>query len=145
MPDAITLEPRYDVFISYTKLDQAAARTVLHLLRAFGQRVFLDEEGIAAGQLWEPAIREAAAQVKTLILIWSRNATASAYIPQELQMVPKECVVLPIMLDSPPGVARRGHPEGRARRERRVRRPFYAAVERLEAPASVGMMARVLA
>jgi hypothetical protein len=99
MPDAITLEPRYDVFISYTKLDQAAARTVLHLLRAFGQRVFLDEEGIAAGQLWEPAIREAAAQVKTLILIWSRNATASAYIPQELQMVPKECVVLPIMLD----------------------------------------------
>jgi hypothetical protein len=99
MPEMTATAPQYDVFISYTKLDQAAARTVQHLLRAFSQRVFLDDDGIAAGQLWEPEIRKAATQVKTLILIWSRNATASAYIPQELRMIPKECVVLPIMLD----------------------------------------------
>ncbi|HKU37303.1 MAG TPA: toll/interleukin-1 receptor domain-containing protein [Polyangiales bacterium] len=110
-----TTERTYDAFISYARLDHAFAEAVLELLRAFGQRVFLDKDSIAAGERWRDTIRSGIQRSGTLLLLWSRNAQPSQVIREELSLVPATCRVLPVRLDRselPDGIAEKQGFEG---------------------------------
>lgn len=92
----------YDAFVSYRRADAATAKALTRLLRAFDQRVFLDDDCIPLGASWEDTIRDAAQQTSTLLVLWSRNAAVSSYMQNELRFVNKDCRVVPVLLDGCP-------------------------------------------
>lgn len=91
----------YDVFISYRHADGDAARGVSKLLRAFAQRVFIDD-GIAAGVEWAPEIWQALAASRSLIVLWSRSAEKSPYVHEEWSRAPAGCRIIALKLDGAP-------------------------------------------
>jgi hypothetical protein len=89
------------VFISYRRSDVATARALADLLETFGQRVFLDvaPASIRPGDKWEGAIERAAGEAGTMLVLWSRNAIHSTYLPREWAMRSPSCRLIPIRLD----------------------------------------------
>lgn len=91
----------YDAFISYRHGDGAAARGVVKLLRAFNQKVFIDED-IAAGDEWAPEIWDALAVSRVLLVLWSRSAAKSKFVRREWGRAPEGCRVFALQLDGEP-------------------------------------------
>lgn len=92
----------YDAFISYRRTDERVASAIYELLVLFGQRVFLDRQCIRLGDNWDATLLLAARKARRLLVLWSRNAAASSEMKRELEMVTKECRIVPIRLDNSP-------------------------------------------
>lgn len=75
---------RFDVFISYSRLDHAWARRLHADLKAKGLEVFLDEQRLQAGGRWELDLQEALASSKHLVVLWSPAAKQSDWVAAEL-------------------------------------------------------------
>ena len=100
----------FSVFISYSSRDIAQARQIARLLEGTGSRVFLAEDTLAAGAELAPAILKAVKECDLFILLWSRHAKASEWVPQEIGLArAHEKPVIPVLLDvglQPPGFLR---------------------------------------
>jgi WD40 repeat protein len=59
----------YDLFLSYSRADAAAAETVRARLREVGLRAFLDRYGLPAGQLWQPWLENHLRSCRALIVL----------------------------------------------------------------------------
>lgn len=92
----------YNVFISYRRSDEGIARSLASLLTMFGQRVFLDVSCIPLGVRWELSIQSALQSAETMLVLWSKRAAQSTYMPREWASRAQSCRIVPILLDDSP-------------------------------------------
>jgi hypothetical protein len=59
----------YDVFLSYSRADSAAAETLRARLKEAGLSAFLDRYGLLAGQQWQPWLEEHLLSCRALIVL----------------------------------------------------------------------------
>jgi Novel STAND NTPase 1/TIR domain len=60
---------RYDVFLSYSRADSAAAETLRARLKEAGLNAFLDRYGLPAGQPWQPWLEQHLASCRALVAL----------------------------------------------------------------------------
>lgn len=91
------------VFLSYAHADLTKAQELERELRTQGVSVWRDQERLYAGQRWPKALGEAIAASDVLLLLWSENAAASAFVELEwTTAVALKKPVLPCLLDATP-------------------------------------------
>jgi hypothetical protein len=73
----------YDVFISYTRCDAPWAEKLEGNLINRGLRVYRDQTRLAAGDEWEPALRDAIVDSRALVVLWSGEASRSKWVFKE--------------------------------------------------------------
>jgi hypothetical protein len=86
---------RYDIFISHSKADKAAADAVCAALEARRIRCWIAPRDISPGADWSGAIVEALGNCRALVLIFSANANQSPQIRNEV--VQAAHLALPIL------------------------------------------------
>ena len=59
----------YDVFLSYSRADSAAAETLRARLKEAGLAAFLDRYGLPAGQPWQPLLERNIASCRALVVL----------------------------------------------------------------------------
>jgi hypothetical protein len=77
---------KIDLFISYSKYDEAWARKLYTSLRKRGikpTQIFFDKEYLRVGVEWEPTMSEAVTSARVLVCFWSKSAKASNYVLDE--------------------------------------------------------------
>ena len=62
----------YDVFLSYSRADSAAAETLRARLKEAGLSAFLDRYGLPAGQPWQPWLERRLASCRALVVLVDR-------------------------------------------------------------------------
>lgn len=89
-----------NVFISYTRDDQAAAQLIASRLAEAGESVFFDIEGIVAGDSWNERISDALRSASIVLVLLSSNSRRSTYVQDEVQLALKsKKLVIPVLLD----------------------------------------------
>lgn len=89
-----------DVFISYSRDDQPAAREIADRLTAAGLSVFFDAEGVVAGSSWSDQIGAALGAAPAVLALLSTNSRRSSWVKDELQTaLENKKLVIPILLD----------------------------------------------
>lgn len=102
--------PPTDVFISYSSLDRAAARSFCDELRANGITCFLDEKDLSPGDRLSETLKEAIRDRSHYLLLLSKNSAVSTWVGAECGFAAgseRICRVLKLDGDvaMPPGVA----------------------------------------
>lgn len=76
-------EPRWDLFISYSRSDSSIARRIAQDLRARQVSVFLDEESLTVGYPWPDQIRHALTSVDAILILISEASLESQWVQTE--------------------------------------------------------------
>ncbi len=71
---------RYDVFVSYSRVDAERVGPLVEELRRRGYRIFLDQEEIKVGDEWKKRLKRALSGSRVVVLCWSAAAKASDYV-----------------------------------------------------------------
>jgi hypothetical protein len=74
-----------DVFISYSKTDEAAVRRLAEAVKALGYAVWWDEE-LPAHVSYSDVIADKIASAKAAIVVWSEHAAASQWVRAEADL-----------------------------------------------------------
>ncbi len=74
-----------DVFISYARSTQAAARTVAETLRRDGYEVWMDDQ-LPAHRAYADVIEERLRAAKSVVVIWSADAVKSEWVRSEAEL-----------------------------------------------------------
>lgn len=91
------------VFLSYTRSDLEAAKSLEQALVAAGAKVWRDQEGLYGGARWPKAIGEAIASSITLVLVWSAYAAQSHFVEFEwTTALALRKSIVPCLLDDTP-------------------------------------------
>ena len=72
------------IFISYSKKDIVYAEKLINALRREGFNPWLDIEGLGAGTSWQTRLQKQIYTCDAYILIMSKNARTSKWVPDEL-------------------------------------------------------------
>ena len=72
------------IFISYSKRDIVYAQKLINALRREGFNPWVDMEGLGAGTFWQTRLQKQINTCDVYILIMSRNAYNSKWVPDEL-------------------------------------------------------------
>ena len=96
-------EPKYPVFISYSRQDESEAARLVSDLAVRGVRVFRDSREIPGGTSWRRVIVDAIEQCQVVITLVSKNSVASVQVPKELSIASElRKPLLPIYLEDVP-------------------------------------------
>lgn len=88
-----------NVFISYASEDRPIAMLLSDMLKADGQKVFVDQ-ALVAGADYSQQIEKALADAKAVVVLLSRNSNRSKWVEAELRSaLQKGHVVIPVLLD----------------------------------------------
>lgn len=87
-----------DVFISYSRKDEARARLVFEKLRAEGFSVWWDPS-ISPGQKWDQVICSALERASCIVVLWSRNSVDSDWVREEARCGAKRKILVPLLID----------------------------------------------
>jgi hypothetical protein len=99
----VGLFSRFDVFLSYSRVQTDRVRPLVENLRSRGYKVFFDQESIDPGSNWKQRLRTAIRQSRAMILCWSVEAKASEYIQFEFnQALGLKKTVIPWLMDAAP-------------------------------------------
>ena len=92
-----------DIFISYSRKDTADAEKFRDLLEEEGWSVFWDVE-ILPGDAWSDQLEKKLNGCKCIVVLWSKNSTASDYVKEEAAIGKNAKKLVPIMIgfDTPP-------------------------------------------
>ena len=77
---------RYDVFISYSSIDQKIAEGVCAYLEQQGIRCFVAYRDIPRGVVWAKAIVEALEQSRMMVVLFSDNFNNSEQVEREIEL-----------------------------------------------------------
>jgi len=88
------------IFISYSKRDIVYAEKLINALRREGFNPWLDMEGLGAGTHWQTRLQKQIYTCDAYILVMSRNAFNSKWVPDELVTAKtKDKPIFPLLLD----------------------------------------------
>jgi hypothetical protein len=91
------------VFISYSRKDLEMARYVRSSLQNEGVAVWMDEQGIAVGDLWERNIQDALNHATAVVVLMSVHAEKSEWVERELHYADSlEIPIFPILISGKP-------------------------------------------
>ncbi|HSK80641.1 MAG TPA: pentapeptide repeat-containing protein [Thermoanaerobaculia bacterium] len=95
-----------DVFLSYSRKDEALADSLVELLKDAGLEVWVDKQDIGGGRMWREEISEAIAKAKVFILLGTEGAFSSPHVAREVALASDlEKPILPLVrgsLEIPP-------------------------------------------
>ena len=77
---------RYDVFISYSSIDQKIAEGVCAYLEQQGVRCFVAYRDIPRGVVWATAIVKALENSRMMVVLFSKNFNESSQVERELEL-----------------------------------------------------------
>ena len=77
---------RYDVFISYSSIDQKITEGVCAYLEQQGIRCFVAYRDIPRGVVWAKAIVEALEQSRMMVVLFSKNFNKSEQVEREIEL-----------------------------------------------------------
>lgn len=81
---------KYDVFISYSSLDQKVAEGVCGYLESHGCRCFVAYRDIPRGMVWARAIVEAIDHSQTMVVVFSEHFNISEETDREIELAAKK-------------------------------------------------------
>lgn len=89
----------YSVFISYSTLDLPMANSLREWLNSAGASVFLAEYSVQPSQPLSASIMNAIKACDLFVLLWSSNAKASEWVPQEIGIAKgSQKAIMPVIL-----------------------------------------------
>ncbi len=87
-----------DVFVAYSRHDQARALRVIDGLKAAGISVWYDVE-IAAGDVWRDRILHEIERATTVIVLWTPFSVKSEWVRAEAQLARDSGKLLPVIIE----------------------------------------------
>jgi TIR domain. len=88
------------IFISYSKRDIVYAEKLINALRREGFNPWVDMEGLGAGTFWQTRLQKQIYTCDAYILVMSKNAFNSKWVPDELVTAKtKGKPIFPLLLD----------------------------------------------
>lgn len=87
-----------DIFISYSRQDEATARLFADALKAQGFALWWDD-GLQPGQTYDEAIETALRRARAVIVLWSRTACASRWVRSEATIADRLGTLVPVMIE----------------------------------------------
>src|ERR1700741_386565 len=78
-----TMPFKYDAFISYSSADRPWAKQLADDLAARNFKIFLDRTNLDVGDPWDEQLDDSLDVAQHLIVLWSRNSSASKYVDYE--------------------------------------------------------------
>jgi hypothetical protein len=88
-----------EVFISYSRADQAYVDDLVKYLEAAGCRPWIDRTGIEHGKRWSTVVRDAIDRCSALIAVMSEDADSSDWVERELQRAEDRGItIFPLLL-----------------------------------------------
>jgi hypothetical protein len=76
-------EPASDIFISYARENRSFADRLVRDLEANNISTWMDRSNLKGGQEWTPTIQDAIDACQTMLVVLSRSALTSRYVPPE--------------------------------------------------------------
>jgi hypothetical protein len=93
----------YNIFVSYSRIDQDLVECVVKLLRSIGAMAFRDTDSIPAGVKWRPVLEEAIDQATVILVFWCTHSESSDEVRKEYQRaIDGQKSLIPILLDDTP-------------------------------------------
>jgi hypothetical protein len=98
------------IFVSYAREDQAAARRIVDALQREGLDAWWDHE-LPPGRSWDEVIGERVRAARAVIVIWSKQSVGSNFVKEEAQLAQDAGKFVPVKIDEvePPIGFRRTH------------------------------------
>lgn len=95
---------RYDIFISYHRLDEPEARQLYDQLAARNLNVFFDRVSLPPGQRWSPRIEQALTHCRCVVVVYGRNGLGPTQAEEvdlalQRQRRDKSLAVIPLILE----------------------------------------------
>lgn len=87
-----------DIFLSYSEQDRDAARRVVALLESGGCSVWWDRR-IPAGENWRLVLDRAMAEMKCMVVLWSRRSVKSEWVCEEASEGRRLGMLVPVMIE----------------------------------------------
>jgi hypothetical protein len=95
-----------DVFISYSSQDREWADKLAKDLELRGIETFMDTERLVSGDTWRPALQDAVATSRHLVVLWSAQANSSPWVQKEMAWFDADrlrqgvnSLLIPVLLD----------------------------------------------
>jgi hypothetical protein len=87
-----------DIFLSYAKKDREFARRITDALEALGWSVWWDRE-IPAGQTWRDVLENALANMRCMVVLWSKNSIKSEWVKEEAEEGHTQGKLVPVLIE----------------------------------------------
>ena len=87
-----------DIFISYTRKDQLAARKLADALERTGWSVWWDPK-LRAGERFDDVIEQALTETRCVIVVWSERSVQSHYVKDEAAYALRRNKLVPVAID----------------------------------------------
>jgi WD40 repeat protein len=98
----LTETPAWDVFVSYARVDLGFVRDLVGALRNAGHNVWVDLDGLYAGEQWWTRICTEIEAANTILLVLSPASAESAACRAEIEHAVRHSKrILPVLLDHP--------------------------------------------
>ena len=88
-----------DIFISYAREDRPRARFIAEALQTRGWSVFWDRN-IPVGATWDEVIERELAAARAVIVLWSKDGVASAWVRAEAGDAAAKGKLIPALLEN---------------------------------------------
>lgn len=95
------VKDKYDIFISYSRLDISLAKKIQQALQCYGFKCFRDTSDIHASQDWIDIITERIMDCKLFLLLGSSNAYRSKWTKREISFADNHNIqIVPYLIDN---------------------------------------------
>ena len=91
--------PRPDIFLSYSREDQAVARRYADALQREGFNVWWDQ-ALSTGEAWDAVTEQALDSARSVVVLWSKSSVASRWVRAEATTADRNGVMMPVMIEA---------------------------------------------
>jgi hypothetical protein len=89
----------HEIFVSYSRRDQATAQALAVALSAIGLSVWIDKSDIREGDAYDTQIEDAIAQTRVVIVLWSQHSVKSHWVRAEAAYALAKHKLLPVAIE----------------------------------------------
>src|SRR6516225_1279382 len=87
-----------DIFLSYTREDQATAQRFAEAFEAQGFSVWWDAT-LRSGEAYDQVTEEALRTAKAVVVLWSKKSVASRWVRAEATLADRNKTLIPAMIE----------------------------------------------